>query len=217
MVTCSAVCRHRRHQGHRRGAAADHDHALAGIVDVVGPFLRMDDAALEALLAGKLRQVACLVVVVAAAHPQEAAGEAPRDTIGAAFDLDGPARVRRRPRGGNDLVAVADPLHRCRGRSRPRGYRSGSRGRRRSPWPPSTAGRSSPACTCRSRSARRDSGTGPRCRRSPRAPRGWRSSCPGTCPAGARRRRCRRGRRRRSARRDVLCLWMQNERPCPSP
>ncbi len=39
---------------------------------------------------------------------------------------------------------------------------------------------SSPACTCRSRSARRDSGTGPRCRRSLRAPRGWRSSCPGS-------------------------------------
>ena len=99
----------------------------------------------------------------------------------------------------------ADLAGRCRGRSRPRGCTSGSTGRRRSPWPPSTAGSGSPACTCRNPSGRRDSGTGPRCRRSPRGLRGWRSSCPGSGPAGARRRRCRTGRRRRSARRNAPC------------
>ena len=102
-------------------------------------------------------------------------------------------------------MAGSGPSCRCRGRSRPRGCTSGSTGRRRSPWLPSTAGSGSPACTCPSRTARRDSGTGPRCRRSPRGLRGWRSSCPGSDPAGATPRRCPTGRRRRSGRRNAPC------------
>ena len=64
--------RHRRHERHRRRAAADHDHALARVVDVLGPFLRVHDPARETLAARKLRRVAFVVAVVAAAHQHEA-------------------------------------------------------------------------------------------------------------------------------------------------
>ena len=38
---------HRRDQRHRGGAAADDDHPLAGIVEVLGPVLRVHDPAVE--------------------------------------------------------------------------------------------------------------------------------------------------------------------------
>ena len=49
IVTCAARLGELGHERHRRRAAADDDDALARVVDVVGPLLRMDDAAAEAL------------------------------------------------------------------------------------------------------------------------------------------------------------------------
>ena len=49
IVTCCGLLRELRHERHGGRAAADHDDALAVVVDVVRPLLRMDDAAVEAL------------------------------------------------------------------------------------------------------------------------------------------------------------------------
>ena len=124
---------HRGHERHRGRAAADHDDALARVVEVLGPLLGVHDPAGEALGARELGRVALVVAVVAAAHEEEVAGEA-----------HGPRRCRRarpppssarpcsttRParRGGWKRILALDPvLGRSRGRSR------GSTGRRRSP------------------------------------------------------------------------------------
>ncbi len=103
-----------RHQRHRGGARSDHHHALAGVVDVVGPFLRMHDAAGEILAAGKLGRIAFLVFVIAGAHEQETAGEA--HDLGrplahrSALGLHGPAPILRRPRRPPDPMVEADLL-----------------------------------------------------------------------------------------------------------
>ena len=102
------VLRHRRHQGHRGRAAADHDHALAGVVEVLRPVLRVDDRAGEALFALELRREPFVVAVVAAARPEEVAGQ-PQPLAVLALRLDRPARPLARPLGGDDAVAVADP------------------------------------------------------------------------------------------------------------
>ncbi len=104
---------HLRHQRHGGRARADHHHALAGIVEIFRPFLRMDDPALEIFAAQKFRRIAFLVSVIARAHEQEIAGEA--DGLGCAlargaFGFHGPARVTRRPRRALDLVMKADVL-----------------------------------------------------------------------------------------------------------
>ena len=43
---------------YRGGAAADHDHPLAGVIEILGPRLRMHQAAAKLLDAGKLRRIA---------------------------------------------------------------------------------------------------------------------------------------------------------------
>ena len=83
--------RHGGYQGHRRGPAADHHDALAAIVEVCRPALRVDQPSLEVLAAGKSRRVSLLIVVVAAAQIQEAARVADRLLVFADFRLDGPA------------------------------------------------------------------------------------------------------------------------------
>ena len=93
---------------HRRRAAADHQHPLADVVDVVGPALRIDDAAAEAFEAGKVRPVAALVAVIAGADDEEAAGQLDLPPLRPGFDLQGPARLGRRPCRRAHLVAEAD-------------------------------------------------------------------------------------------------------------
>ena len=61
----AGVLRQRGHQRDRGGAAADHDHLLAGVVQVLGPVLRMHHGAVEVLDAREVRGVALVVVVVA--------------------------------------------------------------------------------------------------------------------------------------------------------
>ena len=102
---------HLRHQRHRGRARADHHHALAGVVEILRPFLRMHDLAGEVGRARKLRRVAFLVFVIARAHEQEIAGEA--HDLGCALarralGLHRPARLRRRPRRALDAVVEAD-------------------------------------------------------------------------------------------------------------
>ncbi len=78
MVTCAAVSASAGHERHRGGAAADHDDPLAGVVEVLGPGLGVDERALEASMPGEVGQVAVVVAVVAAAREEEAARELDR-------------------------------------------------------------------------------------------------------------------------------------------
>src|SRR5262249_15667861 len=71
----------------------------------------MDDLAGEIASAGKLRRVACLMFVKAAAGEQERAGEGDglRCALAArAFGFHRPARIAGRPRGALDAMAEAD-------------------------------------------------------------------------------------------------------------
>ena len=98
---------HRGDQGDRGCAAADHDHPLAGPIDIVGPLLGMHDAALELLEAREVRHVAVFVVVVAGAHEEKVATQL--QGLGAlAVDVDRPGAVDRRPARAADAVAEAD-------------------------------------------------------------------------------------------------------------
>ncbi len=101
--------RHRRHQRHRRGAAADHHHALAVVGEVLRPLLRMHDGAAEPLHARPARHIATVVIVIAAAHLQEIAGQGQRAPIGPG-DVHGPPRIRRRPRRPAHAMAEVDLL-----------------------------------------------------------------------------------------------------------
>ena len=67
-----------RHQGHRRGAAADHQHALVAVVEPLGPQLRMNEGAAVILTPNEFGGVAGLVAVVAGAHHQKLAAQAQR-------------------------------------------------------------------------------------------------------------------------------------------
>src|SRR5581483_5422780 len=70
-------------------------------------FLRMNDLALEALHAGPARHVSGVVIIIAGAHLQEVAAIGDLVALGA-FDIEGPARLRRRPGCALDLVPVTD-------------------------------------------------------------------------------------------------------------
>ena len=108
MVTSAAVFATRGHERDRGGAAADHHDALARVIEVLGPELRVDNAASEAVGAGELGRVALGVAVVAAAHQQEAAGEADGIARVGPLRFDRPARLGRGPGRAPDAVAEAD-------------------------------------------------------------------------------------------------------------
>ena len=97
---------HGRDHRHGRRAAADDHHALARVVQVLGPLLRVHELAPEAVDARELRRVAAVVVVVAAAQEHEVRRHLGRLAI--ALDLDRPAGVLARPAQAGHLVAVAD-------------------------------------------------------------------------------------------------------------
>lgn len=97
---------HGRDQRHRGRARADHDHALARVVEPLGPELRVDDLAGKAADRGQVGLVRLVVVVVARGEVEEA-----REDFAAAFavlDLDVPQRLAGAPVGGEDLAAEAD-------------------------------------------------------------------------------------------------------------
>ncbi len=103
-----AILRHRRDQGRRGRAGADHDDLLVGVIEIVGPLLRMHDAALETVHRRPLRRIAFGVPVVALAHPEEVRGEAQRLAGVGSDGLDGPEVFLARPPRRDDPVLVAD-------------------------------------------------------------------------------------------------------------
>ena len=62
---------HGRNEGHRRGARPDDRNPLAGVVEIFGPFLGVDDLAAERVGAGELGGEASAVRVVPGAHEHE--------------------------------------------------------------------------------------------------------------------------------------------------
>jgi hypothetical protein len=108
MVTCGLLG-HGGHEGHGRRAGADHDHTLAGIVEVFRPMLRVDDPALESRFVGKLGAVTLIVAVITAAHEQEAGDRGLTGSV-LAFANDMPGLVLARPVRGHDLRVEGDVL-----------------------------------------------------------------------------------------------------------
>ena len=100
--------RHRGHDRHGGRAAADHDDALAVVVEVLGPELRMDDLPAEAVGALEVGRVGLRVVVVARAREEEAARELHRLARVGALGVNRPARLLARPLRADDTVPVAD-------------------------------------------------------------------------------------------------------------
>lgn len=99
---------HRGHQGHCGGAAADHHHPLAGVVEVGGPVLRVHDPPREPLGAGEPRGVPGVVAVVAGAGEQEGTGQRDRLAGVVALGVHRPAGARAVPVGPQHPVPEAD-------------------------------------------------------------------------------------------------------------
>src|SRR5699024_2906283 len=57
------------------GTAANHDHLLATIVEVLGPLLRMNHLAAKLIHTWEIRSIAGIVIVVAGATQQKPTGE----------------------------------------------------------------------------------------------------------------------------------------------
>ncbi len=104
-VACTRI-HQSRNQGHCGSAGPDHDDLLARVVEVLRPVLRMDDGALEVVVALEGRQVALVVVVVTAAREQERARHLA--LLAVVVDGERPSIVGVRPLGGQHPVAVAD-------------------------------------------------------------------------------------------------------------
>ncbi len=98
------------HQGDRGRAAADHQDALAHVVQVLRPVLRVDDRAGVALQPLELRGEAPVVPVVAHRAEQPVAGQRHLLAGVGAFDPDRPAGLGRRPGRVQHPVVVADPV-----------------------------------------------------------------------------------------------------------
>ena len=166
----------------------------------------MDDLAAEVLDPGELGRVALVVAVVAAAvHEEEAAGQ--RDRLRrrrCAPRVDGPARLLARPRRASTTRWPKRILRSIPASRAVVAHVVEDRGAvgdrlRLGPGPEAVAERVHVGVGADPGVAEEVPGAADR----PRAPRGSRSSCPGSAPAGGGRRRCRRGRHRRSARRGV--------------
>src|SRR6185369_9166419 len=67
--------RHRRDERNSRRPATNHHHALAGVVEIFGPFLRMYDLSAKAFDTLPLWCVTAFVVVISGAKVEEVAGE----------------------------------------------------------------------------------------------------------------------------------------------
>jgi hypothetical protein len=95
-------------EGYRRGTGADDDNGLVGVVEILGPELRVHDFPGEVLDARDHGGERLIVVVVAGAHKHKAALEC----LGRAVRVDGerPGLLGRRPVGGIDLVPELDFL-----------------------------------------------------------------------------------------------------------
>ncbi|MCY1238294.1 hypothetical protein D9M72_510230 [compost metagenome] len=100
--------RHGRHQRDRRGAAADHHHALAGVVERFVPELRMHHAAAELFFACKFGPVALGIAVIACAHIEQACAQAQPAVVRRAFGFDRPAGCGAVPCRADDPMAKAD-------------------------------------------------------------------------------------------------------------
>jgi hypothetical protein len=83
-----------RDQRRRGGAGADDDNLLVLVIEIVGPFLRMDDPALELVEIRPLRRIALRMAIVTLAHPEEIRREAERFAGVGSDRIDGPQILR---------------------------------------------------------------------------------------------------------------------------
>ncbi len=103
---------HGRNEGHGGRPRPDHHDPLADVVEVLGPFLGMDDRPGEAFPASELRRVALPVAVVPGTHVEEPAGHGD-EALGSGHGVGvcgrhRPSGVGAGPFGGRDPVSEAD-------------------------------------------------------------------------------------------------------------
>src|ERR1700730_18631438 len=103
-----AIRRDRWDQPRRRRTRTDHDDPLAGVIEILGPILRVNDHALEAVQPAPFRRVALRMAVVSLTHPQELRGEADRLRGVGPNGRQRPPIVAARPGGRCDPVTIAD-------------------------------------------------------------------------------------------------------------
>ena len=65
------LLRHRGHQGNGGRSRTDDDHALAGVIEVLGPMLGVNEGSGKRFASGKIGLVAAVIAVVAGAQMQE--------------------------------------------------------------------------------------------------------------------------------------------------
>ena len=83
-----------RNNGHRCCAATDDRYALAGIIEIFRPVLRMDESSAKDIGAGKFRRVAFGIIVIAGAAEKEVAGKGNRLALAAVLRFDSPQCFR---------------------------------------------------------------------------------------------------------------------------
>src|ERR1700733_6334107 len=101
---------HLGYQRHSGGAAADDDDALARIVEMVRPKLRLQHGATIVVLAGKPGPVTFRVAEIAAAHVEKSRPEPHAPAVGRALGRNGPASVTARPLGAAHRQSEPDVL-----------------------------------------------------------------------------------------------------------
>lgn len=99
---------HRRDERHCRGAAADHDDALAAVVQILRPMLRMHDPPLETFRAFEARAVALIVSIVAASAEQPAGPDRADIAADSVADPDRPKALTAQPVRRFHLLLVLD-------------------------------------------------------------------------------------------------------------
>ena len=95
-------------QRRRGGAGPDHNDLFVLVVEIVGPFLRMNDPALEGLHGVPFGRISLRVPIIPLAHPEEIRGEANRLAGVGSDGLDGPEIFPARPVGRGNGVPIAD-------------------------------------------------------------------------------------------------------------
>nr|POE48055.1 hypothetical protein CFP56_01383 [Quercus suber] len=95
-------------KGDGGGAAADDDDVLAGVVEILGPELRVDGLTLEVVDAGNVGLEGLIVVIVSGGVDHEAGAEGL--LLAGHVGLNGPELVVGGPVGGGHLVLEADVL-----------------------------------------------------------------------------------------------------------
>src|SRR5215469_14852770 len=104
---CGNSC-HGGDDGDSGGSATRDDNVFAGVIEVVRPVLRMNEAAAVIRQAGVVGLVSGVVTIVAGASVEKIAGEVDGRGVFSGLDVEMPERIVRRPRSGEHAMMKAN-------------------------------------------------------------------------------------------------------------